>query len=108
MNVQVRLSKLCERMDDASNSTFKWKSLRTIKMEVLTQKVKKAWGKIHGKSFGRDEKPQVNKGRISLTLLSSLLCKKESLCTMAAFFPKKVFSLPHFPTQAFYSFSCFL
>ena len=52
--MQVRFVRLCERMDDASNSTFKYKSLRTIKkkalilltsreMESITWKVKKAW-----------------------------------------------------------------
>ena len=52
--MQVRFVRLCERMDDASNSTFKYKSLRTIKkeesfntltlreMESITWKVKKA------------------------------------------------------------------
>ena len=34
--MQVRFLKHCKRMDDASNSTFKWKNLRTIKMKVLT------------------------------------------------------------------------
>ena len=63
---------------------------------------------MHGKPFGRDEKSQVNKRRMSLTLQSSLLCENESLCTGVMFFPKKAFSLPYFPTQIFYSFSCFL
>ena len=45
------------------------------------------WG-ICGKPFGRDEKPQVNRG-MSLTLLGFLLCKK-GLCTMVMFFPKMV------------------
>ena len=38
---RVSLSKLCERMGDVSNSTFKWKSLRIIKMEVLTLNVER-------------------------------------------------------------------
>ena len=41
MYLQIRLSKLCERMSNASNSTFKWKSLRIIKMEVLTLNVER-------------------------------------------------------------------
>ena len=52
--VQIRFLRLCERMDDASNSTFKWKKFKNNKkenfntlmsreMESIIQKVKKAW-----------------------------------------------------------------
>ena len=33
---KLDLSRLCKEMGDVSNSTFEWKSLRTIKMKILT------------------------------------------------------------------------
>ena len=81
---KLDLSRLCKEMGDCltvhlseelknnKNENFNTLTSRKCKSEI--EKVKETW-KICGKPFGRDEKQQVSKRRMSLTPKSSLLCE---------------------------------
>ena len=83
-------------MSYESNGTFKWKSSRTIKMETLTlQRLKKCKGKtkkvkkscnIHGKPFGRDEKPQVSEGEEYPSFFTQCWCSSQRKPPFPSFF----------------------
>ena len=54
-----------KKLKNNKNENFNTLTSRECKSEI--EKVKETW-EIRGKPFGKDEKPRVSKGRMSLTL----------------------------------------
>ena len=95
-------------MDDASNSTFKWKNFKNNKkenfntlmsreMESITWKVKNAWEKYVENPLEWMKNHEWARRECPFSLELSIMLKWKSLY-MGDVLPKKAFSLPHFPT----------